>query len=98
MTESPADILPKIQAKAQVLAERFLLVKNQRDEARSQCADLEQEIYRLKSRLQEAQTEIEFLKISHKIAPSEQDTRQAQELMESLVKRIDKCIKRLEKD
>lgn len=95
MTNDLPELLQRIAGKGKILSERYGLVKQQRDEARQQCAELLAEIERLRAQLQQANTEIEYLKISHKIAPTEQDSRQAQVVLTEMVKKIDKCIARL---
>lgn len=98
MAANLTELLGRLSAKCNVLVERYRLVKQQRDEAVAKCEELNQLIDSLKARLQQAQTENEYLRISHKIAPTEQDTRQAQDILAAMIKKIDKCIARLRDD
>lgn len=98
MTASLSELFSRLAAKCNVLVEKYSLVKEQRDRAEVQCNELQEQIDRLQARLQQAETEIEFLRLSHKIAPTEQDARQAREMLTAMVKKIDKCIARLRDD
>lgn len=98
MAKPIPEMLQSLSAKASLLAERYDLVKAQRDEARERCLTLEQETARLQAELQQARTQIEYLQVSHKIAPTPDQARQAQDMLMAMVKKIDKCIRRLKAD
>lgn len=98
MTANLPELLSRLSGKCEILAERYDLVKQQRDEAIARCDELQAMADSLKAQLQQANTEIEYLRISHKIAPTEEDARQAQAILSAMIKKIDKCITRLRND
>lgn len=98
MAVNLSELLNRLESKTNILAERYSLVKTQRDEAIADCVNLRDENKKLQAQLQQANTQIEYLKISHKIAPTPQDTKEAQAALEALVKKIDKCIRQLRAD
>ena len=98
MTANLPELLSRLATKTNLLTERFSLVKQQRDEARKRCDELQTETDALKSRLQQAETEIEYLRISHRIAPTEADSKVTMDMLASMIKKIDKCIAKLRND
>lgn len=98
MSAKIPDILDRLSGKLQLLVERHALVKAERDELQSECDDLRRKVEALTAALQQANTEIEYLRISHKIAPTEDDVLRSRILLTELVKKIDKCISQLRND
>ncbi len=98
MTANLPELLNRLSGKCEILTERYDLVRKQRDEAIARCDELQAIADSLKAQLQQANTEIEYLRISHKIAPTEEDARQAQVILTAMIKKIDKCITRLRND
>lgn len=98
MTANLPELLSRLAGKCDILAERYALVKKQRDEALARCEELQALADSLTSQLQQANTEIEYLRISHKIAPTEEAAREARDMLTAMVKKIDKCITRLRND
>lgn len=92
------DILDRLRSKLNVLCDKYAIVRDERDQAVQQRDELQQKVDRLTAALQSANTEIEFLRISHKIAPTEDDVLRARILMTDLVKKVDKCIAQLRND
>jgi len=98
MSANIQELLNRLSGKCDVLAQRYDLVKLQRDEARELCGQLQGQVAELEKKLDDASREIDFLRISHKIAPTADDARAAQDTLASLIKKIDKCITRLRND
>ncbi len=98
MTANLPELLNRLSGKCEILTERYDLVRKQRDEAIARCDELQAIADSLKAQLQQANTEIEYLRISHKIAPTEEDALQAQVILTAMIKKIDKCITRLRND
>lgn len=98
MAANISEILSRLKAKVEVLTQRYEVVKNQRDEALEQCRELTDRLESVSAALQKSQTENEYLRISHKIAPSADDARESQDVIAGLIKKIDKCISQLRED
>lgn len=98
MSAKIPEILDRLSGKLQLLVERHALVKAERDALQAECEELQRKIVSLTSALQQANTEIEYLRISHKIAPTEDDVLRSRILLTELVKKIDKCISQLRND
>lgn len=98
MAANLSEVLGRLSAKCNMLVERYGLVRQQRDEARAKCEELNGRIDSLNAQLEQLRIENEYLRVSHKIAPTEQDTKQAQAMLAAMVKKIDKCIARLRDD
>lgn len=98
MAANIPEILARLNAKVGVLTERYGVVKRQRDEAISECEQLRRSLEDMTAKLEQAQIQIEYLRISHKVAPTPDDVRQSQALITELVKKIDKCISQLRND
>lgn len=98
MATGISEILARLKGKVSVLTERYQAVKAQRDEAQLRCSELQNSIDTMRAELQQLRTENEYLRISHKIAPTPDDVRQSQAVIAELVKKIDKCISQLRND
>lgn len=98
MSANIPEILDRLGSKINLLTDKYALVCQERDEAVAQCEALNEQVSALKAKLEKANTEIEFLRISHKIAPTQDDVLRARIMMTELVKKIDKCITQLRND
>lgn len=98
MSANISDILAHIGSNLKVLSDKYALACSERDEARVQCQELQEQVSLLKSKLQQANTEIEYLRMSHKIAPTRDDVLRSRILLTNLVKKVDKCISQLRND
>lgn len=98
MSASLTDILDSLTGKISMLAGRYHRVKEQRDQARSQCAELSDKCEALEQALRRADIEIERLRATHVFAPTEQDVMRARALLTELVKKTDRCISQLRKE
>lgn len=98
MSAKIPDILDRLGGKVRLLGERYAVVEAERDRLRAECEELAGKVEALTATLQQANTEIEYLRISHKIAPTEDDVLRSRILVTELVKKIDKCISQLRND
>lgn len=98
MSAKIPDILDRLTGKLNLLCDKYALVREERDAAQAECRELRELVADLKARLEKANTEIEFLRISHKIAPTQDDVLRSRILVTELVKKIDKCIAQLRND
>lgn len=92
------DILDRLGSKLNLLTEKYILVRQERDAALTQCEELRAQVDALMAKLEKANTEIEYLRVSHTIAPTHDDVLRSRILMTELVKKIDKCITQLRND
>lgn len=98
MSANISDILDRLGGNISLLCEKYALIQQERDNAREECQTLKEQIDELKGKLQQANTQIEFLRISHKIAPTGDDVLRARILITELVKKVDKCIEQIRND
>lgn len=98
MSAKITDILNGLGTKLQLMLTKYKSVKEERDNALQRCAELEARNLKLAHALQEANTEIEYLRISHKVASTPDDVLRSRILLTELVKKIDKCISQLRQD
>lgn len=87
--------IDRINAKAQILLDRYSLIKEQRRQAVERIRELEAGLERLAAENERLRTEVEFLRIATTIAPSREDVGRSRALLSELVREIDKCITEL---
>lgn len=98
MSAKIPEILDRLTGKLNLLCDKYALVREERDAAQGECRELREQVASLKAKLEQANTEIEYLRISHKIAPTHDDVLRSRILVTELVKKIDKCIAQLRND
>jgi len=89
------ETIARVNAKMQILLDRYALIERRRNEALEKIAELEAELGQLKAENQKLHTEVEFLKIATTIAPDRRDVERSRALLTELVREIDKCITEL---
>ncbi len=87
--------IDRVNAKTQILFDRYALLKQKREEAVARIAELEKEIAKLQAENQQLHTEVEFLKTACIITPNRGDVERSRALLSGLVREIDKCITEL---
>ena len=75
--------IDRVNAKTQILLERYALIRRRRDEAEAKVAELEAALTKLQA---------EFLQIATTLTPSRKDVERSRALLTELVREIDKCI------
>lgn len=98
MSAKIPEILDRLSSKLTLLQDKYVLVRDERDAAQARNAELQSMVDELKSKLEQANTEIEFLRISHTMAPTHDDVLRSRILITELVKKVDKCITQLRND
>lgn len=98
MSAKIPEIIDRLSGKIELLCDKYVLVREERDAARAEACELREQVQALRTALEQANTEIEYLRISHKIAPTRDDVLRSRILVTELVKKIDKCIARLRND
>lgn len=98
MSAKIPEIVDRLTGKLNLLCDKYALVRDERDAAMAECRELREQMAALKAALEKANTEIRFLRVSHKIAPTQDDVLRSRILVTELVKKIDKCIAQLRND
>ena len=89
-------IIDRINAKAEIVLERYALVNRQRREALDRVGELEREIRRLRAENERLRQETEYLKLATTISPSRKDVENMRAVLSELVREIDRCIAELD--
>ena len=87
--------IDRLNAKTQILVDRYALIKEQRNRAVAQIRKLEADVERLTAQNEKLRTEVEFLKIATTISPRREDVARSRALLAELMREIDKCITEL---
>lgn len=84
--------IDRVNAKTQILLERYALIRRRRDEAEAKVAELEAALTKLQAENENLHRQIEFLQIATTLTPSRKDVERSRTLLTELVREIDKCI------
>lgn len=95
MAENLQQRVDKIKAKAQLLAERYVALRESKAAADNRIAELTATVEKLTRQLAERDTEIERLKVASVLTPDHRDVEETRRFISDLVREIDKCIARL---
>lgn len=95
MTTNLSEVLQRLLRKSELLAEQYSELKAETDDLKSRYEGLQNENKILQTELEKVRLENEYLKVSHKIAPTPEDVKASQALLTELVRNIDKCISQL---
>ena len=87
--------IDRINAKTQILLDRYALIRQQRQQAVGRIRELEAEVGSLRAENERLRTEVEFLKIATTLTPSRGDVARSLALLTELLREIDKCITEL---
>lgn len=85
-------IIDRINAKAQLILERYAMVNRQRSEAVQRVSELEDQLRRMQAENERLAREVEFLRIATTIAPDRKDVADTRAMLSELVREIDRCI------
>lgn len=85
-------IIDRVNAKTQILLDRYALIRQRRQEAEAKVAELETTLLKLRSENEDLRRQVEFLKIATTIVPDRNDVKRSRALLSELVREIDKCI------
>lgn len=89
-------IIDRINAKSQLILERYAMVSRQRSEALERIDELESQLRRLQADNERLSREVEFLRIATTIAPDRKDVADTRAMLSELVREIDRCISDLD--
>lgn len=86
------DSFKRIVAKAHVLAQKYAVVLQKKNEAEAQVKDLYAALEQKEKELERLKTEIEYLRTAAVLAPSREQVEATRSAIASLVRDIDRCI------
>lgn len=84
--------LERVAGKARIVAQRYKLIEQQRDQALERAEALEEELRRRDREILDLRRQVEFLRTATTIAPERSDVERTRALLFSLVREIDACI------
>lgn len=84
--------LERVAAKARIVAQRYKLIEQQRDQALERAEFLQEELRRRDREILDLRRQVEFLRTATTIAPERSDVERARAILSSLVREIDACI------
>lgn len=85
-------IIDRINAKSQLILERYAMVNRQRGEAVQRVHELEESLRKMQAENERLAREVEFLRIATTIAPDRKDVADTRAMLSELVREIDRCI------
>lgn len=84
--------IDRVNAKMQILLDRYALIRQRRQEAEAKVAELEATLAKLRADNEDLRRQVEFLRIANTIVPNRKDVESSRTLLSELVREIDKCI------
>ena len=87
--------IDRVNAKAQILLDRYALMARMRAEAMERIRELEETAEKLRAENEKLRIEVDFLKIATTIAPDRADVVRTRAVLSEMVREIDKCITEL---
>lgn len=88
-------VCQRLKEKAQLIAQRYQLALEQRNEARAETLSLENELKKRDAEIRQLKTQIENLTVVRTAFPSKQAVADSRSYLTGLVREIDQCIKDL---
>ena len=95
MAENLQQIIDRVNAKTQILLDRYALIERRRKQSAERVVELEGEVEKLRAENQRLRTEVEFLRIATTVVPDRTDVALTRAYLSELVREIDKCITEL---
>ncbi|MBD5241671.1 MAG: hypothetical protein K2H50_03280 [Paramuribaculum sp.] len=92
MADTLKQKLDRIEGKASLLAKKIAELKQSRNASVSRINELEQIELRQKKEIQSLDTQVQYLSLSHTIAPKTEDIANSRDILAHLVREIDRCI------
>lgn len=85
-------IIDRVNAKTQILLDRYALIRQRREEAEAKVAELEATLEMVRAENEDLRRQVEFLRIATTIVPDRKDVERSRSMLSELVREIDKCI------
>lgn len=87
--------LERVTAKTTLVMHKYALMKQRLAEARAEIEQLHEQSRRQKAEIEALGLKIEYLTVSHTVAPGASELQSAQAMIDELVRDIDRCIAEL---
>lgn len=84
--------LERVNAKTTLVLEKYALMQERLEQARAEIESLRQQLLRQQRKVEELELQRQYLMLSHTVAPGADDTRRALDMIDGLVRDIDRCI------
>lgn len=84
--------LERVNAKTTLVLEKYALMQERLAQARAEIESLRQQLLQQQRKVEEMELQRQYLMLSHTVAPGADDTRRALDMIDGLVRDIDRCI------
>lgn len=84
--------LERVNAKTTLVLEKYALMQERLAQARAEIDSLRQQLLQQQRKVEELELQRQYLMLSHTVAPGADDTRRALDMIDGLVRDIDRCI------
>lgn len=84
--------LERVNAKTTLVLEKYALMQERLARARAEIESLRQQLLQQQRKVEELELQRQYLMLSHTVAPGADDTRRALDMIDGLVRDIDRCI------
>ncbi len=84
--------LERVNAKTTLVLEKYALMQERLEQARAEIESLRQQLLQQQRKVEELELQRQYLMLSHTVAPGADDTRRALDMIDGLVRDIDRCI------
>lgn len=84
--------LERVNAKTTLVLEKYALMQERLAQARAEIESLRQQLLQQQRKVEELELQRQYLMLSHTVAPRADDTRRALDMIDGLVRDIDRCI------
>lgn len=98
MESTLTSALSSLSFRIEALAKSRDEALRQRDEARAECENLKHTLIDMRRQLDKALCDVEYLKVSHKLAATPQALADSRVVVRHLIARVDKAIKLINDD
>ena len=87
--------LERVNAKTTLLLEKYALIRQRLAEARAEIARLKLLSERKQAEIEALQLKLEYLSVSHTVAPGASELQSTKAMIDELVRDIDRCLAEL---
>lgn len=84
--------LERVNAKTTLVLGRYALMQERLGQARAEIESLQHDLRHSRQRIEQLELQLQYLTLSHTVAPSDDDRHRALDMIDELVRDIDRCI------
>lgn len=89
------DTLARLQRKSAILIEKYQVLLGECQLAQNELDSTCQRVQELEARVEQLETDNQYLRMAHTVAPSPESVAQSRAMISKLVRDIDRCISQL---